>query len=77
MDAANKTDSDFTAKLAQVSKELSESKSVLSKMQTLKIERENGELKETVKWYQSVIRKMGLEHLFTRADKQMYKENSR
>lgn len=63
---ARNTIADLKAKLAAALKELNEYKSVRGQLRSHDLERENTELRDTVRWYQAIIEKNGLSHLFNR-----------
>ena len=74
LDAANKLVSKLKAELKAVKAELLEYKSVLGKLDRAGLERENAELREKVRWYDSIIDAKNLRNLFTRHDHRRQQE---
>ena len=75
--AAEAKIADLTAKLAAVTKELSEYKSIRGKLKSAGLEQENVTLHDTVSWYRSVIEKQGIGHLFNRPKQHRQDRDSR
>ncbi len=75
--AAEEKIADLTAKLAAVTKELSDYKSIRGKLKTAGLEQENATLRETVGWYRSVIEKQGIGYLFNRPKQHQQDRDSR
>jgi len=65
LDKAKKMIADLTAELKAVKAELLEYKSVLGKLDRAGLERENAELREKVRWYDSIIDAKNLRNLQT------------
>ncbi len=74
LDKAKKMIVDLTAELKAVKAELLEYKSVLGKLDRIGLERENEELREKVRWYDSIIDAKNLRNLFTRHDHRRQQE---
>nr|WP_040196106.1 plasmid recombination protein [Candidatus Soleaferrea massiliensis] len=68
--AAEKTIADLKTKLAGVIRERDELKSIRSQLNVGKLEQENCELRQSVKWYQSVLEQQGLSHMFGKQKQQ-------
>ena len=66
LDKAKKMIADLTAELKAVKAELLEYKSVIGKLDRAGLERENAELREKVRWYDSIIDAKNLRNLFIR-----------
>lgn len=64
--AAEKTIADLKAKLAEVMRERDELRSVRSFLSAGALEKENRDLRQRVKQYQSIIEQHGLSHLLWR-----------
>ncbi len=64
LDKAKKMIADLTAELKAVKAELLEYKSVIGKLDRAGLERENAELREKVRWYDSIIDAKNLRNLF-------------
>lgn len=64
--AANKLISELKAKIASLTAELSELKSVRGRLRTTELEQENAELRSKVRGYESVIDRQNLWHLFSK-----------
>ena len=74
LDKAKKMVADLTAELKAVKAELAQHKSVLGKLDRAGLERENAELREKVRWYDSIIDAKNLRNLFTRHDHRRQQE---
>lgn len=74
LDKAKKMIVDLTAELKAVKAELLEYKSVLGKLDRIGLERENEELREKVRWYDSIIDAKNLRNLFIRHDHRRQQE---
>ena len=74
LDKAKKMIADLTAELKAVKAELLEYKSVIGKLDRAGLERENAELREKVRWYDSIIDAKNLRNLFTRHDHRRQQE---
>ncbi|MBR3997889.1 MAG: plasmid recombination protein [Clostridia bacterium] len=74
LDKAKKMIADLTAELKAVKAELLEYQSVLGKLDRAGLERENAELREKVRWYDSIIDAKNLRNLFTRHDHRRQQE---
>jgi len=68
LDKAKKMIADLTAALKAVKAELLEYQSVLGKLDRAGLERENAELRDKVRWYDSIIDAKNLRNLFIRRD---------
>ena len=64
LDAANRLIAKLKAEIAGLKQELSEYKSVRSKLRTSDLERENAELRGKVQRYEDVIQRNNLWHFF-------------
>ena len=64
LDAANRLIAKLKAEVAGLKQELSEYKSVRSKLRTSDLERENAELRGKVQHYEDVIQRNNLWHFF-------------
>ncbi len=74
LDKAKKMIADLTAELKAVKVELLEYKSVIGKLDRAGLERENAELREKVRWYDSIIDAKNLRNLFTRHNHRRQRE---
>ncbi len=74
LDKAKKMIADLTAELKAVKAELLEYKSVIGKLDRAGLERENAELREKVRWYDSIIDAKNLRNLFIRHDHRRQQE---
>ncbi len=74
LDKAKKMIADLTAELKAVKAELLEYKSVIGKLDRVGLERENAELRDKVRWYDSIIDAKNLRNLFTRHDHRRQQE---
>ena len=74
LDKAKKMIADLTAELKAVKAELLEYQSVLGKLDRAGLERENAELREKVRWYDSIIDAKNLRNLFIRHDHRRQQE---
>ncbi len=74
LDKAKKMIADLTAELKAVKAELLEYQSVLGKLDRVGLERENAELREKVRWYDSIIDAKNLRNLFIRHDHRRQQE---
>ncbi len=74
LDKAKKMIADLTAELKAVKAELLEYQSVIGKLDRAGLERENAELREKVRWYDSIIDAKNLRNLFTRHDHRRQQE---
>ncbi len=74
LDAAKKLITELQAELKAVKDELVQYKSVLGKLDRAGLERENAELREKVRWYDSIIDAKNLRNLFTRHDHRRQQE---
>ncbi len=74
LDAANKLVSKLTTELKAVKAELAQYKSVIGKLDRAGLERENAELREKVRWYDSIIDAKNLRNLFIRHDHRRQQE---
>ena len=74
LDKAKKMIADLTAELKAVKAELLEYQSVLGKLDRAGLERENAELREKVRWYDSIIDAKNLRKLFIRHDHRRQQE---
>ena len=74
LDKAKKMISELTAELKAVKAELLEYKSVIGKLDRAGLERENAELREKVRWYDSIIDAKNLRNLFIRHDHRRQQE---
>lgn len=74
LDKAKKMVADLTAELKAVKAELLEYKSVIGKLDRTGLERENAELCEKVRWYDSIIDAKNLRNLFIRHDHRRQQE---
>ena len=78
LDAANKLISELKSKIAELTAELAEYKSVRGKLRTSELEKENDELRGKLRSYENVIDRHDLWHLFGRKrSKTMAREESR
>lgn len=66
LEAANKLIAELKAKVASLTAELSEIKSVRGKLHTTELEQENTELRSKIRIYEGVISKQNLWHLFSK-----------
>lgn len=66
LDAANKLISELKSKIAELTAELAEYKSVRGKLRTRELEQENEELRSKIHGYEALIEKHNLWHLFGR-----------
>ena len=74
LDKAKKMIADLTAELKAVKAELLEYKSVIGKLDCAGLERENAELREKIRWYDSIIDAKNLRNLFIRHDHRRQQE---
>ena len=74
LDKAKKMIAELTAELKTVKAELLEYKSVIGKLDRAGLERENAELREKVRWYDSIIDAKNLRNLFIRHDHRRQQE---
>ena len=74
LDKAKKMIAELTAELKTVKAELLEYQSVLGKLDRAGLERENAELREKVRWYDSIIDAKNLRNLFIRHDHRRQQE---
>ena len=74
LDKAKKMIADLTAELKAVKAELLEYKSVIGKLDRSGLERENAELRDKVRWYDSIIDAKNLRNLFIRHDHRRQQE---
>lgn len=74
LDKAKKIIADLTAELKAVKAELLAYQSVIGKLDRAGLERENAELREKVRWYDSIIDAKNLRNLFTRHDHRRQQE---
>lgn len=74
LDKAKKMIADLTAELKTVKAELLEYQSVIGKLDRAGLERENAELREKVRWYDSIIEAKNLRNLFIRHDHRRQQE---
>ncbi len=74
LDKAKKVIADLTVELKAVKAELLEYKSVIGKLDRAGLERENAELREKVRWYDSIIDAKNLRNLFIRHDHRRQQE---
>lgn len=74
LDKAKKMIADLTAELKAVKAELLEYKSLIGKLDRIGLERENAELREKVRWYDSIIDAKNLRNLFTHHDHRRQQE---
>ena len=65
-DAANKLISELKSKIAELTAELAEYKSVRGKLRTRELEQENEELRSKIHGYEAVIERYDLWYLFGR-----------
>ena len=78
LDAANKLIGKLRVEIAGLKKELSEYKSVLGKLHTSNLERENTELRGKVQRYENVIQRNNLWHFFRpRREKAVIRDDAR
>lgn len=66
LDAANKLISELKSKIAELTAELAEYKSVRGKLRASELEKENDELRGKLRSYENVIDRHDLWHLFGR-----------
>ncbi len=66
LNKAKKMIADLTAELKAVKAELAQYKSFIGKLNRIELEKENAELREKVRWYDSIIDAKNLRNLFTR-----------
>ena len=74
LDKAKKMIADLTAELKAVKAELLEYQSVIGKLDRAGLERENVELREKIRWYDSIIDTKNLRNLFIRHDHRRQQE---
>lgn len=74
LDKAKKMIADLTEELKAVKAELLEYQSVIGKLDRAGLERENAELREKVRWYDSIIDAKNLRNLFIRHDHRRQQE---
>ena len=78
LDAANRLIAKLKAEIAGLKQELSEYKSVRSKLRTSDLERENAELRGKVQRYEDVIQRNNLWHFFRpRREKAAMRDDAR
>ena len=78
LDAANRPIAKLKAEIAGLKQELSECKSVRSKLRTPDLERENAELRGKVQRYENVIQRNNLWHFFRpRREKTAMRDDAR
>ena len=78
LDAANRLIAKLKAEIAGLKQELSEYKSVRSKLRTSDLERENAELRGKVQHYEDVIQRNNLWHFFRpRREKAAMRDDAR
>ena len=78
LDAANRLTAKLKAEIAGLKQELSEYKSVRSKLRTPDLERENAELRGKVQRYENVIQRNNLWHFFRpRREKTAMRDDAR